>query len=82
MGLCHGDACPRSQPLELVTALFTECDPWRDNYCSWVFLFLRGIVISCDEGVQILQLIFDELSDFDIGEIVPSRAFPDRECLF
>lgn len=37
----HGDACPRGQSFELVTALFSECGPWRDSYCSWVFRFLR-----------------------------------------
>ena len=78
----HGDACPRGQSLELVTALISECGPRRDSYCSWVFRFLRCHVISCDEGVQIAQFVFDEPSDFDIWEIVPSGAFPDCKRLF
>src|SRR5262249_284778 len=73
------EVCPRSQPLEHVTALFSGSSPRRDCYCSWVSCFLSGLVIPRDEGIEVGFLVFHKSSDLNIGEVVSTRTFPDRE---
>ena len=73
---------PRSQPFERVTALFSGFVPGGIRYCSWVFGYLRSLVISGDECIQIRALVFYEPSDLNIGEVISSRTFPYCESLF